>query len=79
MDEVLIQFGKHLLIVRRDYRQFVADGVSKGRRPEVAGGGLLRSKKDSDMKDEPESFDYRVLGVEHLLNHYRRMQPCNQY
>ncbi len=32
-----------LIILRSAYRQFVADGVEQGRRPDLVGGGLVRS------------------------------------
>jgi REP element-mobilizing transposase RayT len=61
-DEVLRRFGENLSDARRNYRQFVADGVSLGKRPELVGGGLRRSQKASGVEEEMESFDDRVLG-----------------
>jgi hypothetical protein len=43
MDEVLGQFGHTAAAARRRYRQFVSDGISRGRRSELQGGGLRRS------------------------------------
>jgi putative transposase len=40
---VLSQFGRGLAAARRAYRAFVQEGVPQGRRPELAGGGLVRS------------------------------------
>ena len=62
VDEVLLLFGKRLSASRREYRQFVADGILRGRRPELVGGGLRRSRKASGDHEEIESFDDRVLG-----------------
>ncbi|MFO7605557.1 MAG: transposase [Desulfurivibrionaceae bacterium] len=61
-DEVLRLFGENLSDARRNYRQFVADGVPLGKRPELVGGGLRRSQKASGLEEEMESFDDRVLG-----------------
>ena len=41
--EVLKRFGRSVGAARRAYRQFVAKGVEEGRRPELVGGGLVRS------------------------------------
>jgi REP element-mobilizing transposase RayT len=40
---ILAQFGPTLPRARRAYRVFVADGIPQGRRPDLQGGGLLRS------------------------------------
>ena len=42
VDAVLRYFGKGREAVRR-YEEFVREGVSRGRRPELVGGGLIRS------------------------------------
>jgi len=62
IDEVLQFFGKNYLVARRIYRQFVADGVALGQRPELVGGGLRRSQKAAGTQGEIESYDERVLG-----------------
>jgi REP element-mobilizing transposase RayT len=71
VEEVLLLFGKRLSTARKKYREFVADGVGHGRRPELVGGGLHRSRKASGQ-EEMVSFDDRVLGgsafVESLRN-----------
>lgn len=41
--EVLGHFNARPAVARRAYRTFVADGVAQGRRPELTGGGLIRS------------------------------------
>lgn len=43
VEEVLAQFGPTTRLARRRYREFVAEGVARGRRPELQGGGLRRS------------------------------------
>nr|MBF0222375.1 transposase [Desulfobulbaceae bacterium] len=62
VDELLFLFGKEEAIARNNYRQFVADGVIQGNRPELVGGGLRRSQQASGTQDEIELFDERVLG-----------------
>lgn len=62
IDEVLALFGKRLATARRKYRQFIADGVAQGRRPELLGGGLRRSQKASGGQEGLETFDDRILG-----------------
>jgi hypothetical protein len=43
VDAVLGQFARRAATARRKYRGFVAEGVGMGRRPELVGGGLIRS------------------------------------
>jgi REP-associated tyrosine transposase len=40
---VLRQFGKRAWQSRKRYREFVEQGIEQGRRPELVGGGLVRS------------------------------------
>jgi len=40
---VLSMFGGTVSRARRQYKQFVAEGIPQGRRPELIGGGLVRS------------------------------------
>lgn len=42
-DEVLQRFDKNLRRAREKYIVYIAEGVSAGKRPELVGGGLLRS------------------------------------
>jgi len=60
-EEILERFGKMVLRARRNYRQFMADGISLGRRGDLVGGGLRRSQCDRGC-EEYESFDERILG-----------------
>ncbi len=41
--EILERFGKNPARAREHYREFVARGVDQGKRPELVGGGLVRS------------------------------------
>jgi len=43
IEDVLLQFGDKLREARRRYRQFVKEGVDQGSRPELQGGGLVRT------------------------------------
>jgi len=65
---VLSQMGKNLKRAREAYGKFVQEGVSRGRRPELVGGGLVRSmggwEKVKELRRGRESWahDERVLG-----------------
>lgn len=43
VDHVLGQYGNRVGEARRRYRAFLANGIAQGRRPELQGGGLIRS------------------------------------
>ena len=43
VDAVLGTVGQRVKRARQGYRQFVADGLPQGRRPDLQGGGLRRS------------------------------------
>jgi REP element-mobilizing transposase RayT len=72
IDEVLLLFGKGLSTSRKQYRQFVADGIEQGRRPELVGGGYRRSRKASGDQDECVNFDDRVLGSSEFVEKLRQ-------
>ncbi len=42
-DAVLAYFGKRRISARNKYKDFVAKGIDQGKRPDLIGGGLLRS------------------------------------
>ena len=67
VDYVLGFFGKRRPDARKQYRQFVKNGIQQGRRPELTGGGILRSvggwKALSALRDEA----VRVKGDERIL------------
>ena len=64
---VLSHFGQSRSC-RRNYQQFVQRGVSRGRRPELVGGGLIRSLGGwSEVlalrrKEQKVTYDQRILG-----------------
>jgi len=67
-DYVLRWFGLKVGIARRNYRRFVLEGVSQGRRPDLVGGGLIRSQggwsavKAMRRLGMMEKGDERILG-----------------
>lgn len=74
---VLAYFGRREKAARMSYEEYVADGVSQGRRPELVGGGLIRSLGGWSQvmslrrKGMGVASDDRILGssefVENLL------------
>ena len=77
-DSVLAQFGDGEAQAKEAYRRFVEEGVALGRRPELVGGGLIRSAgewaavRSQRQQREPQRFDERILGsgefVERVLS-----------
>ena len=68
IDEVLGRFGGHARTAKRAYRSFVEKGIPLGKRPELTGGGLIRSlggwgeiKAMRRAKDHCKG-DERILG-----------------
>ncbi len=65
---ILEHFGDRTGRARRRYREFVEKGVSEGRRPELVGGGLIRSSggweavKAMRRAKMFEKSDERILG-----------------
>jgi len=76
-DYVLKWFGNKEGEARKAYRAYVKEGISHGRRPDLVGGGLIRSMggwsavKAMRRSGIREKGDERILGsgefVEHLL------------
>jgi len=77
-DAVLAYFGSNVKKARKGYEDFVRGGVALGSRPELVGGGLVRSLGDWSQvvslrrKGETVSSDARILGgsdfVDRLLS-----------
>jgi REP element-mobilizing transposase RayT len=77
-DYVLSWFGGKKAQARKNYRQYVKEGISHGRRPELVGGGLIRSlggwSEVLSMRRDGKRLltDQRILGsgdfVEQILN-----------
>jgi REP element-mobilizing transposase RayT len=76
-DYILRQFGKKEGEAKKRYREFVEAGIKEGRRPELIGGGLIRSQGGWSQvltlrrKGKREISDERILGsrlfVERIL------------
>jgi len=67
-DYVLLQFNDTKRKARNAYRQFIQEGLSMGRKPELTGGGLVRSLggwshvRSSQKKGQKTEYDERILG-----------------
>lgn len=72
IEEVLEYFGKRISGARKRYREFIADGISMGRREEFRGGGLRRSQSLVKKGRAYEVFDSRVLGSEEFVESLRQ-------
>ncbi len=76
--EVLGQFARTLRRARPAYRAFVAAGVPQGRRPDLQGGGLVRSLGGwaavAALRRGREAYlgDERVLGSSAFVEHLRQ-------
>jgi len=72
-DYVLSGFGRRVGLARRVYRRYVADGISQGNRPELVGGGLVRSLggwaevKSLRRSKEKVLTDERILGTDDFV------------
>jgi REP element-mobilizing transposase RayT len=68
IDRVLSLFGKRPARARRAYQEFIAAGLDMGRKPELVGGGLVRSLggwsevRASRRRGEHSAYDQRILG-----------------
>lgn len=64
---VLNLFGQSMKQARRAYESFVTKGVAQGRRPDLVGGGLLRSVGGWAELKEFRDIGIRIKGDERLL------------
>lgn len=77
-DYVLSWFGEKEGEARRAYRHYVEEGVGQGRRPELVGGGLIRSlggwSQVLSMRRHSEVLltDERILGSGDFVNNIMR-------
>ncbi len=60
-------FAKTITIARRRYREFVSKGVSQGRRPDLTGGGLIRSVGGWTVVKAMRKAGERLKGDERIL------------
>jgi hypothetical protein len=72
-DYVLSWFGKRDSQARRIYRRYVSEGVQQGSRPELVGGGLIRSLggwsavKSLRHSGDKVLTDERILGTDDFV------------
>ncbi len=67
VESILRLFDGRLRQARRAYERFVAEGVDQGRRPELVGGGLIRSAGGWSGIKALRSENMRVMGNERIL------------
>jgi REP-associated tyrosine transposase len=66
-DYVLKLFGKKLSAARKGYRAYLAKGVEQGRRPDLVGGGLIRSAGGWSAVKAMRLSQSRIKGDERIL------------
>jgi len=64
---VLNLFGKKVSAARRGYRAYLAKGVGQGRRPDLVGGGLIRSAGGWSVVKAMRRAQSRMKGDERIL------------
>jgi len=73
VEYVLSWFGKRAGQARRIYRRFVSEGIKQGHRPELVGGGLIRSLggwsavKSLRRSGQKALTDERILGTDDFV------------
>jgi REP element-mobilizing transposase RayT len=67
IEDVLKHFGKRLKDARQNYHHFVEKGIKQGRRPELQGGGLVRSAGGDTSVLSPKRKEDRELSDERIL------------
>jgi REP element-mobilizing transposase RayT len=67
IDKVLMLFGKRASSARKHYREFVAQGVAMARRPDLTGGGLIRSTGGWKALDHFRRLGIHIKGDERIL------------
>jgi REP element-mobilizing transposase RayT len=64
---VLKLFGKKVSAARKGYRAYLAKGVGQGRRPDLVGGGLIRSAGGWSVVKAMRRTQLRMKGDERIL------------
>ena len=64
---VLGMFGNKIALARRRYRNFVKKGIAEGRKPELVGGGLIRSLGGWTQAGKLREKGNRSKGDERIL------------
>jgi hypothetical protein len=82
--EVLDHFGPSRRRARHAYRAFIAAGLPQGRRPDLQGGGLIRSLGGwaavAALRRGREAYrgDERILGGSEFVEHLRQQVEAQQ-
>ena len=64
---VLSHFADKVALARKSYRAYVKEGIGQGRRPELVGGGLIRSLGGWSKVKDLRKTELRVKGDERIL------------
>ncbi|MCU0604796.1 MAG: transposase [Desulfobacterales bacterium] len=75
-DYVLRFFGSRLRTARGAYERFVVEGVDQGRRPELVGGGLIRSAGGWSAMGALRASGMRIMGDERILGNGEFVQAA---
>ena len=67
VEYVLALFGSKKAAARRQYRAYVEEGIAQGRRPDLTGGGLVRSLGGWEKIKALRKKDIRLRGDERIL------------
>lgn len=67
VDYVLGYFARRRLSARKKYQEYVAEGIGQGRRPDLVGGGLIRSLGGWKAVGRLKGFPLRLKGDERIL------------
>jgi hypothetical protein len=68
-DNILSLFSKNKIVARRQYRQFIADGIPLGKREEFGSGRKMTKKLLEEWGEKP--YDQRVLGSGEFIEELR--------
>jgi len=73
VEEILLRFGNTLRKSRQGYLEFIHGGALLGRRDDLVGGGLQRSRKmQPELQNELEISGERILGSGDFIERLRR-------
>jgi REP element-mobilizing transposase RayT len=67
VDYVFGRFSKKKKIAQRQYKEYVAEGIEEGRRPDLMGGGLIRSLGGWAEARKLRKKERRLKGDERIL------------
>ena len=67
VDLVLSLFGKRVSVARKSYRAFIEKGIAHGKRPELTGGGLIRSLGGWSVIKSLRKLQIHLKGDERIL------------